>query len=405
MPRMGGLRVFRAAGLLGLGALTFSSCWSWRSTRIEFDSVAGYEEERAEEPEELEWRSMARRYPWIYRQFETSLVTMFADATGVERGWTEVKNPARFASDRILWLAELAGEDLLRMGETSWRLLLVLDRDPAPLHRIYAAQGLGLLLKTFAKRDRTLEGLRVIGPAHLGLQEGDSSAYRLAARELVAGIEGAWVGRRKDAMLGGGGREDFAKAVDELAKLTAGDLEQERLRLRLLLEAVRYEPYRPLQERLAGSLVFALQTAAVHGLRRALLDRDGGVRVAALETLSELGGPPLLPRLLELLESRPEALADASFRCDPDPGVRRALVHSFWGGDAALAEERYAKGRSGFEFLHEVAGSDPEPSMRILAADALAWLVGREADPFGEWIPEWWQGHLERMRGQEEQGR
>lgn len=367
--------------------------------------MAGFTEDLLEEPEELEWHTEARRYPWIYRQFESSLMTMFADATGVQRVMHPVKNPAGFASDRILWLAELAGSDLLQIGESTWRLLFVIDRDPSPLHRIYAAQGLGVLLQTFAKRDASREGLRVVGPEHLGLQEGDGSSYRLAARKLLPRIEAAWISVREDEMLSGGGREDFAQAVDALAKLKTGNLEQERLRLRLLLEAVRFEPFRPLQERLAGSLVYAVQSAAVHGLRRSLLDRDGDLRNAALETLSELGGPALLPRLLQILEARPEVLANTSFHCDPDPGVRRALVHRYWSGNADLAEEQFGRGRSGFEFLHELADSDPELSLRILAADALAWLLGREADPFGEWIPEWWQSHRERIRGQAQQGR
>jgi hypothetical protein len=123
----------------------------------------------------------------------------------------------------------------------------VLDRDPDELNRIYAAQGLSLLMQTFAEDDAREVELQVVGNDHAGFVTGDIGEYRIAARKLVQSFEGSWPGRREDPLLTGGGREDFARAVDTLARLHTGELRQERLRLRLLLEAVRVEPFAPLR--------------------------------------------------------------------------------------------------------------------------------------------------------------
>lgn len=393
-PRWAGLAaLFLALPLLG-------SCYNWRSTVVEFDSVLGYVEAEEKEPEELRWRNQALRFPWPLRWFEGELLAGVAESV-VDRGWISVRSPGAFAKDRIRWLAELAETDLLKIGESCWRLLLVLDRDPDELNRIYAAQGLSLLMQTFAEDDAREVELQVVGNDHAGFVTGDIGEYRIAARKLVQSFEGSWPGRREDPLLTGGGREDFARAVDALARLHTGALRQERLRLRLLLEAVRVEPFAPLRERLAGSLVYAVQVACVRGLHTALLDAAGSVRLAAMEELIRLGGRELLPRILAELEQRAEVLATEGRSADPDPEMRRALAHYYWSAGPELAERRYDEGRNGFEFLHELASSDPESSLRILGADALAWILRREADPFGEWIPEWWQGYLEQKRSGE----
>ncbi len=376
--------------LLLAGLLNGASCVSYESALAEFDGLAGYDPAAMVEPARLEYQGRTRRFPALLRSLDWLAGGSFlAGFLGAKRVWTEVDDPQSFARERLAELPDLAGRNLFRLADVAWRQVLVLERDPSLLSRRIAVEGLLDCMKKAGAR---------LGAGELPDWEPVPDIFERRGRTFSRRLERFWPPLR-EKRLTEGEAADYRGLCRDLASLPPGSPGQERALLRLFLEAVRTENDPRVYEAEVEGLKTCMRRIFRTGMRIALADlRSGLVRGAALEACWNRGGAEVLPDLLGIFQNRSRRIAGNGAPIDPDPGVRRRFVHLCWRLRPDEAEVSRGEGSSPMDFLHEAAVRDPDRSVALLARIVLAWLVRREVDPYGDWIPGWWEQRVIRRR-------
>lgn len=360
----------------------------------EFDSLARYRPETQAEPASLGYGKRAERYPWFVRLFEGSGVPYLIEGVfGFERQPWDVEHPPSFARERIARMASLAGSDPVRIAETSWRLLLVLEADRSELNRCIATRQIESFLQS--------QGLTTVDERSKGLERLPRRRFDEEARRLERILEPLWPGLREEELTGTE-RTAYASALRELTLLGADSLGDERRRLRTLIEAVEWEDDAGLREIARANLRRATHSAWLHGLSFALLDPGEYVRERAVRALWTGGGGEILPWILARLADRARRIGAPTAPLDPSLLVRRRVLSCCGELSFAEAEKTSSAGSteelSPLSCLQQAFTFDEDQGIRYLAAVALAEILGRPVDPQGAWIPAWWQKYVAESR-------
>ncbi len=381
------------ARLLVLAAFGFAGCASYPIVLREFDSIAGYDRQTQKEPAKLEYREFADRYPALLRPLEWVGAGSLLNALFATRQTpVPVDNPPDFVRTRIRSMASVAGRNLARITAVTWRLLLVIEKDPTPLNRAVAIRELARLTRVFDDIVTDGKGVGFATPTPSA-----ATKFRERAKELSGALASTWPGLPKSDR-SRNGRDRYATALRDLSRLDAAGLEQERIRLRLMREALDWEPDAEVLRFTARATIAALHSAIARGLATGIRDPEPRVRQAAIAELWNHGRDRILPWLLFALEARtkasvPPALVPA-VPFDLDADVRRQVLRLCWAVDTAKASEQFDNGPSPYRTLVEAALQDPKPALRLLAGEALAFHLRRPVEPHPTWIREWWRSFV-----------
>ncbi len=375
---------------LAAAALPLTGCWSYQSVIAEFDSVAGYE--GAREPDTLEYRGHASRFPWAIRQFDgMGVVSPLGRLFSFQRERMAVDDPSGFARVRIEQLAAVAGNDLEKLCEAAARLLLVIEKDGHALNRAIAVEVLGKLTEVFRAKPLTPDEPGLV------LDTDAPQVFKRRSVGLVKVLDSAWPARGSKARTPAK-RDAFATALRDLSALDPGSLALERSRLRAVNEAMLDERDKGVRDFTVRDLLRCLHSSTARGLAAGVRDEDAHVRETAVRRIWRLGRAAMLPWLIAELGARTRRSPPSGkqLTIDPDVDVRRRLVHLAWSLDLASAAKAHGSGKSALAFLVDTASHDPESALQLAAREALAFLVRRPVDPTGAWIREWWQNFVTR---------
>lgn len=361
--------------------LTVGACTPFETGLAEFDSIAGRRGSEVE-PEVLRYREEAERLPWPIRQLEgTPLYTILTKAVTIGTTRVPVENPAGFARERLRVLVARA-DSLDRMGVAANRLLWVLDRDPHPFNQVVAIDGLVGIL-----RELGADPLRV--PA--------VDPQRTPPESVTAWIETLeklWPTRRPPGPLASDRRREFLGALQRLTERPLPSARERRALAGALAAAAVRESDPELREHVRDALRRAIVFGAAQGVVGALAAPHGDVREAAVRGLHRAGGPRAVPFLLARLAKPRGAGAKDTNRYDDARQVRRSLVLICGQIRPPLALRSFRGGPFPAEFLYDTAMSDPDPGLRRVALEALAWSLGRRVDFDPAWAQEWWREYV-----------
>jgi hypothetical protein len=366
----------------------FSGCSTYRGLLKEVDSVVGFDAQNFGEPARIEYSPKALRHPWMIRALGWFHFDAFTEnVLGLKRQWITLKDPAGFLRNRIPRLVEEAESRLDYLGEASWRLLLITDKDPSDLNRSLAMGGLTKVLGILAPG---------FDPGDQRLLFGFPEEFERKAVPLLKKMETYWPGLRKES-LQGEKRDEFATLLRDLTYLPAGNLFQERGRIRLLLEALAQETDPGLQHLVAGYLFESLRRGCLHGLVLGLSDRlSPEVRVTAVNSFYSLGRTKALPWILAQLKQNMAAVFGPTGPVDSSPDVRRRLAVLCASISPSEGDLEYGKGPSPFAFMYQLAFEDEDRGLRLFAREIFSWILHRPMDKEGAWIPKWWREHTAR---------
>jgi hypothetical protein len=374
--RRGRFLLWAAAASLAVG------CASYERVRMEFDSVTRFDG-FDDEPAELDYQQLAKRWPWTVRATEGSgFDSVLAFLFGLEPYPMPIDNPVGFVRERIPMLVELADGDPAESAEVARRLLWVLERDEQSLNRVVAIEGIATLLEAMA-----------VDP----LRRPMARDARDPAQEAVAAAWGALAERgpaRGDAPLSVEQRSAWVRALETLTERPLGRGADDRRLLHALAVAQRDEQDRALREPVRRALAAAAANAMADGLRRHLLDGTPEVREAALLALYRLGGSAALAYSLRALSLPTGGLQ----RYDQSRSIRLLWIRmcSQVGGDVVF--QQHAGGPTGIEFLYDMVRGDDD-GLRLNALEAMAICLGRPISFDAAWADEWWREYsLARRR-------
>lgn len=370
-----------------------SACATFDNRLAELDSVMRFEES-AGAAGPLEYREDPAVRPWLVGS--GSPLWWYGELMGVEPVPTEAENPQAFARERIRWLVEEARGDLLRSSLVLRRLLLIADRDDAPLNRIVALDTAAMLCEAV--------GIDVLAGRMTARDEPGSEQVQRAVRTFQE--HGP---HQRQGPLAAAHRDTYREALDVLTRTPRQTMRQRRLLVHNLEDAWRLEPDPDLAAATEGTLRRALGWAVQAVLFRSMKGFDGEgalVRREAIRIVHRLGGPPVLPVILAEIEIPSALQAEQGSRFDPDPHVRLELVHLCGQvqGRAALQGHRLPDGTQGpspAEFLYEqVARQEPRmPGLRRVALEGLALTLGWPLQPDPTWAHDWWVARAEGRGG------
>jgi hypothetical protein len=380
-----GLRVRALASALLV--VLAAGCFTYPGALREFDSVirldVAPELQASRRP--IVYEQEPSRYYWGIRQFE---------GTGIDRAmiWLfgarpvpiPVDNPSEFARRRMRILARLAEGDLRRTATVAMRVHLVATADVSQLNRVEALRAAG----------RLLAGLRVDPLADLQARLRGFPPADL--RELEPG----WPGKpgERDAAT----RQRHLLALAATILRPANDPTIQRQTIRLLADALRLERDPVVRRATRVALRQAIDNGLSWLLLRSLYPTlaTPDEREAAFHELRTLGGPKSVPALLALVGGTGR---DSFFLRDEPTSVRRSIVAACARLRSPLAEEGFEldKGQVGpapVQVLFDVALHDPDPGLRRVALEGLAYSLGRERDFDPEWARNWYRDWaLERL--------
>ncbi len=371
------------------GSLGFSSCSTYHGLLKEVDSVVGFDSRTFGEPARIEYSPKALRHPWMIRALSWLHFDAFTEnVLGLKRQWITLKDPAGFLRARIPRLVGEAENRLDYLGEANWRLLLILDKDPSDLNRALSLDGMKRILSVIAPG---------FDPGDPRLLFGFPEEFERKAGPLLKKMEVYWPGLRK-APLKGDQRDEFATLLRDLTNLPAGNLIQERGRIRLLLEALAAENDPGIQPLIAEDLFESLRRACLHGLVIGLGDRlSPEVRVSAIDSFYYLGRTKALPWILAQLRRNVAAVFGLTTGpVDTSPDVRRRLAVLCASIQPSEGDLEFGKGPSPFAFLYQMAFEDEDRGLRLFAREIFSWILHHPMDKEGAWIPKWWRDHAAR---------
>ncbi len=366
----------------------FLSCSTYQGLLKEVDSVVGFDPRTFGEPARIEYSPKALRHPWMIRALSWLHFDAFTEnILGLKRQWITLKDPAGFLRVRIPRLVGEAENRLDYLGEAAWRLLLLLDKDPSDLNRALSLDGMKRILRVLAPG---------FDPGDQRLLFGFPEEFERKAGPLLKKIEAYWPGLRK-VPLRGDQRNDFATLLRDLTHLPAGNLAQERGRIRLLLEALEAESDPGLQPFIAEDLFESLRRGCLHGLVVGLADRTSPeVRVSAIDSFFSLGRAKALPWILAQLKRNVAAVYGLIGPVDTSADVRRRLAVLCASIQPTEGDWEVGNGPSPFAFLYQMAFEDEDRGLRLFAREIFAWILHHPMDKEGEWIPKWWREHAAR---------
>ncbi|MCA8956477.1 MAG: hypothetical protein KDC87_10415 [Planctomycetes bacterium] len=364
----------------GLAAAT--GCATTYSEALdEFDAITGWTNP-AQEPGIASYPAKSLQYPW------------YSSWLPVDPVLDDVENPPGFVRRRIEILAARSGEGLARVAPVTRRLLWIADRDPNPLNRIVALQGI----------ERVLEVLN-LDPLDPSAYSNEESPAELLRREQQLGNAQATLRRllqRKDrARLDAADRATYCRVLRELAERPLASRRRQRDLIRVLW-SVRTTEREPLVVAAANdALRRAIWYGSCNALRAALVPQEAGaldqpeVREEVLYIFRRLGGVPAVPFILRTMQ-RPRV--GPLNRFDPDPRVRMSLVRMC--AQLHYREQERSSGPQPIEFLYDTAvDSDEEETLRRVALEGLARSLGskRVTTPISfddAWARAWWRSHV-----------
>lgn len=375
-------------GVLPLMLSLFTGCSTYRGLLKEVDSVVGFDAQTFGEPAKIEYSPKALRHPWMIRALGWLYVDAFTEnVLGLKRQWIDLKDPAGFLRRRIPRLVGESERRLDYLGEAGWRLLLIVDKDPSDLNRSLALVGLARILKILAPG---------FDPKDPRLLFGYPEEFERKAGPILKRMESLWPGLR-EGPLQTEDRDELATLLRDLTYLPAGNLFQERGRIRLLLEAMRTEVDRGLQGLILRNLFESLRRACLHGLVLGLSDRRSPeVRISAINSFYSLGRNRALPWILSQLKRNTSAIFGPTGPVDANPDVRRRLAVLCASIQPAEGDAEFEKGPSPYAFLYQLAFEDADQGLRLFAREIFSWILHHPLDKDGAWIPQWWREHTAR---------
>lgn len=403
-------RSCRPQGLLLAALCLAPGCTSYESTKIEFDSLAGINERLLSEAPTLSYADSYLAKPGLAGTFDGSVFGDIVEAVfGSERRQSKVVEKGDFVRKRMAWMVEFCNGDRVRIAETAWRILLVLEKDGSALNRSLANEHCGTLLKQLGIGALSAEmAQQLLGPRQ---SRENAGALREALRPLLGVLRRTWPGKRK-SVLEAAERRNHARVLQAFQELPPLGLAGARDRLPVLLEATRDEDIAELAELSARLLAKSTVLALMRGLFLSFHDSKWSVRDSAVKEVWDLGGASVLPWLLAQFDKRQSGRTDGADLprttlrlIDDSDELRRRLIQCCWSLDKESAALRHGDALSPFKFLHDTAIYDPSPSLRFLAREALAHVLERENDRRTLWVSTWWQDFVSLEGSGQQPGR
>lgn len=344
----------------------------------------------------LAYRDEADVSPW-YMRFTLfyPLRPVLGWLLGTDPTRTPIPNPSGHARALVAVLGGKAGDDLRTSAEAVQRLVPIVELDNSALNRITALGGIAEIARA--------QGLQLLGDLT------DPEAW-----PAVPTREAEWIATLRDSRprvrppeqptLEAAARERYAEAMAGLSRRPLSSPNQRLALVHELAEALGAER----DSQLLAPTEAALRAALGHCLRwtviEALQGRELGlvdVRLQALHILHCDGGPDSVATILALMAAPPEALRTHESRFDPQPVVRRRLVHLCGQLDAARGSRSVQlPGRAAWEpvapldYLGETVLRSPDDDftgLRTVAQEALCRSLGRPVDYDREWVQRWYR--------------
>ncbi len=386
----------RAWSVAIVALAVLSACSSFATSVEELEDALSLTGEGQEQ--RLEWRREVERLPWYARGTVSRFV--FHSVLGSDRTAVQLDNPSQWARERIELLSDWAGDSLERTAEATAILVPVVERDLAPLNRVFAIEEMATLLATMqGDLKQTFES---------ALFRRSSDPRQAIARKTFDAFE---PGQRQrllaDSSTGGAfteaQRRGYVGAIRSLVDEPLLDWWDRRALLMDLNNAWQNEPDPELRQLTAASLRIATWHALVWGVTDRLKERgraSAPARRSAVAVLHRLGGPDIVPHLLALLEI-PGSERLGNERFEDDALGQLQLVHlcgqldlerALTTADLALLESR--QGPAPVELLCEYALLEPtsDPTnRRMIARAALSVCLQREIEFDDAWVVDWYE--------------
>ncbi|MEM7199319.1 MAG: hypothetical protein AAF628_03575 [Planctomycetota bacterium] len=355
------------------------SCMTFGTALQEFDSVTGREGIEGE-PDQLEYDSAPKRFPWLVRQLDGLVVDrLLRDTLGAGPQPTPVENPREFARERLNVLIDRAGSDLQQTAIAADRALWIAELGgQQPLSQCVAVRGIAKLL------------------ARLAVDPIDAAAPdpKIATEERVAGwlagLQQGWPDQRPSATLTGEDRASYERALTDISERALPDAANRRGLILALATAATLEQDSELRERTREATLLALFHGLSLGLRAALYDPAGAVRQTAISAFRRLSGPRAVPFVLALMSKSTATVPRGMNRFDDDRQTRLLLVRMCGQLRGEPAAASMGGGPAPVEFLYETAVADEDTGLRATALEALAYCLEREPSFDPEWAERWW---------------
>jgi len=366
------------------------SCTSFGLATSEFDAVAGLEDDKAW-PDELTYRHDPLRYPWVYRQLDAlGFGAIFRVILRVGRTAHDVENPSGFARERLWIMVDRAAGDLHATAMAVRRLLLVAELDEAqPMNQAVAVLGLGRLMESL-----DLDPMQMRFP--------DPSITTQAMVEAwISRLDEGWPLKRSGPRLPPDQREAYLSALASIVQLPHPSAAGQRGLIGALDRLNELEADPTLRSAARDALSRALFHGLSMGLWRALFASSARVRESAIRALHRLGGSESVPVILAWIAKPSSVAARGVNRYDDDKYVRLALVRMCGQLGTERALTASGTGPAPAEFLYETFFDDPDPGLRTVALEALAFCLRRDVSFDRKWAESWWSEDYVPHRGAE----
>ena len=371
----------RAVGLcsLALCSLGLGSCTTFGTAVAEFDSVSGLDETQ-EWPDEIAYRHDPKRYPWLVRKLDgIGSGWLFREVFAVEPVLTDLDNPSGLARECIEVISLTETNDLNTCAVASRRLLWVAELDgEQPLNQAVAVGGIEQVI--FALGFDPL-AMQLPDPERMTRQKVDA---------WVAMLETGWPGTRDGVPLSEEESTRYIEALEELTRLPLVSGPRQRALIGALDKGLLLETDPKLVQTTRRALRRALYHGLTMGLRRALSADSPRVRETAIRALHRLGGNDSMAYILGLIAKPSSAASRGLNRYDEDRFVRLALVGMCGQLNRERAMATSGNGPAPVEFLYETFFGDPDEGLRTVALEALARCLERPVDFDPDWAERWW---------------
>jgi len=365
--------------LLVAGLFAAQGCTSFDTAAAEFDDVARLNESD-EWPEEVDYRTDPRRFPWVIRQLDgVGSGFVFRRILGAVPIRTEVENPAALVRECMSVLSTVTNEDLALCAVAGRRLLWVAELDNEhPLNQSLAIGGVEQVMS-------------VLGFNPVSMELPDPAVMTPAMIDSwIEALNDGWPGTRDGESLAEDKRAGYVDALRQLTQLPLGSGDRQRALIGALGKGLRLEWDPELILPTHDALRRALYHGLCMGLRRGLTSESALVRETSIRAYHHLGGADSVPHLLALIAKPTTAVSEGLNRYDEDRFVRMALVNICGQLDRERATRSERDGPAAVEFLYETLFADPDAGMRTIALEALARCLGRPIDFDRRWAERWW---------------
>ena len=322
---------------------------------------------------------------WLFVPIRGGLGWLFGT-----RGPMELAAPVGHVRELLSELPDETSGDLLLCALTASRLAWLAEFDASVQTRIVAIDGLVDMLQQLQ--------LAAFKPPFDALGTPATAEQLAIAR---AGVQGG----RPDARSAAATTATLRPYREALASLSARPLADAEARIRLVEELTQFLASES-DATTAEATALALRTAIVHMTEGVLLRVVEGrqpdsvlVRLAAMEQIRRLGGPPTVPLLLAAMAASPAAIGAGVPRFDADEVIRLRLIH-YCGQlrGEALRTVVTLPGRASWvalspaEFLSTTILNEKNhySKLRTPALVAFTWALSRpRLDPDVDWVVQW----------------